>query len=106
MLGIAPGTVTAHLARAIAALRHDLMPVLPQETFIMNDDTLLTAVRETFASCPHGHAARADRAPRPRRARLPPTSRVAGAVAVAAGTAVAVTALLPASHQPGAHLAA
>ena len=24
--------VTAHLARAIAALRHDLMPVLPQET--------------------------------------------------------------------------
>jgi DNA-directed RNA polymerase specialized sigma24 family protein len=32
VLGIAPGTVTAHLARAIAALRHDLMPVLPQET--------------------------------------------------------------------------
>jgi DNA-directed RNA polymerase specialized sigma24 family protein len=32
VLGIAPGTVTAHLARAIARLRHDLMPVLPQET--------------------------------------------------------------------------
>ena len=32
VLGIAPGTVTAHLARAIAALRRDLMPVLPQET--------------------------------------------------------------------------
>ena len=32
VLGIAPGTVTAHLARAIATLRHDLMPVLPQET--------------------------------------------------------------------------
>lgn len=32
VLGIAPGTVTAHLARAIATLRRDLMPVLPQET--------------------------------------------------------------------------
>ena len=32
VLGIAPGTVTAHLARAIAALRRDLMLVLPQET--------------------------------------------------------------------------
>src|SRR5215469_8275617 len=32
VLGIAPGTVTAHLARAIAALRADLMPASPQET--------------------------------------------------------------------------
>jgi RNA polymerase sigma-70 factor (sigma-E family) len=32
VLGIAPGTVTAHLARAIAALREDLMPLLQQET--------------------------------------------------------------------------
>ena len=72
----------------------------------MNDDTLLTAVRETFADVRmdtspeqivrRGHAVRARR-------RLP---RVAGAVAAMAGTAVAVTALLPASHQPGAHLAA
>ena len=31
VLGIAPGTVTAHLARAIAALRGDLMPASPQE---------------------------------------------------------------------------
>ncbi len=30
VLGIAPGTVTAHLARAVAALRDDLMPV-PKE---------------------------------------------------------------------------
>ena len=72
----------------------------------MNDDALLTAVRETFAGVRmdtppeqivrRGHAVRARR-------RLP---RVAGAVAAVAGTAVAVTALLPASHQPGAHLAA
>jgi DNA-directed RNA polymerase specialized sigma24 family protein len=32
VLGIAPGTVTAHLARAIAALRDDLMPARQQET--------------------------------------------------------------------------
>jgi DNA-directed RNA polymerase specialized sigma24 family protein len=32
VLGIAPGTVTAHLARAIAALRHDLMPTGQEET--------------------------------------------------------------------------
>ena len=73
---------------------------------MMNDDTLLTAVRETFVGVRmdtppeqivrRGHAVRARR-------RLP---RVAGAVAAMAGTAVAVTALLPASHQPGAHLAA
>jgi RNA polymerase sigma-70 factor (sigma-E family) len=31
MLGIAPGTVMAHLGRAIAALRDDLMPELQQE---------------------------------------------------------------------------
>ena len=73
---------------------------------MMNDDTLLTAVRETFAGVRmdtppeqivrRGHAVRARR-------RLP---RVAAAVAAMAGTAVAVTALLPASHQPGAHLTA
>src|ERR1039458_1129793 len=32
VLGIAPGTVTAHLARAIATLRDDLMPARQQET--------------------------------------------------------------------------
>jgi DNA-directed RNA polymerase specialized sigma24 family protein len=32
VLGIAPGTVMAHLGRAIAALRHDLMPERQQET--------------------------------------------------------------------------
>jgi hypothetical protein len=72
----------------------------------MNDDTLLTAVRETFTGVrmdtPPEQIARRGRAVRARR-RLP---RAAGAVAVVAGTAVAVTALLPASHQPGAHLAA
>jgi DNA-directed RNA polymerase specialized sigma24 family protein len=31
ILGIAPGTVMAHLGRAIAALRHDLAPELQQE---------------------------------------------------------------------------
>jgi RNA polymerase sigma-70 factor (sigma-E family) len=32
VLGIAPGTVQAHLGRAIASLRHDLMPEPEQET--------------------------------------------------------------------------
>ena len=32
VLGIAPGTVTAHLSRAISALRQDLMPSDQQET--------------------------------------------------------------------------
>jgi len=32
VLGIAPGTVTAHLARAIAALREEIMPARQQET--------------------------------------------------------------------------
>jgi RNA polymerase sigma factor (sigma-70 family) len=31
VLGIAPGTVMAHLGRAMAALRHDLQPELEQE---------------------------------------------------------------------------
>lgn len=31
VLGIAPGTVMAHLGRALAALRHDLQPELQQE---------------------------------------------------------------------------
>jgi hypothetical protein len=72
----------------------------------MNDDTLLTAVRDTFAGVrmdtPPEQIVRRGRAVRARR-RLP---RVAGAVAAVAGTAVAVTALLPASHQPETHLAA
>jgi DNA-directed RNA polymerase specialized sigma24 family protein len=32
VLGIAPGTVQAHLGRAIASLRDDLMPEREQET--------------------------------------------------------------------------
>jgi RNA polymerase sigma-70 factor (sigma-E family) len=32
VLGIAPGTVQAHLGRAIAALRDDLLPIRQQET--------------------------------------------------------------------------
>jgi RNA polymerase sigma-70 factor (sigma-E family) len=32
VLGIAPGTVTAHLSRALSALRQDLMPADQQET--------------------------------------------------------------------------
>jgi RNA polymerase sigma factor (sigma-70 family) len=32
VLGIAPGTVMAHLGRAMAALRHDLQPELQQES--------------------------------------------------------------------------
>ena len=32
VLGVAPSTVKAHLARAIVSLRHDLMPERQQET--------------------------------------------------------------------------
>jgi DNA-directed RNA polymerase specialized sigma24 family protein len=31
VLGVAPGTVMAHLGRAMASLRHELQPVLQQE---------------------------------------------------------------------------
>ena len=41
-LGIAPGTVQAHLGRAIAALRAELMPEQTGEP-VMNDDELITA---------------------------------------------------------------
>lgn len=72
----------------------------------MNDDTLFTAVRDTFAGVrmdtPPEQIVRRGRAVRARR-RLP---RVAGAVAAVAGTAIAMTALLPASHQPETHLTA
>jgi hypothetical protein len=73
----------------------------------MNDDELLTAVREQRTKVPmtvpveqvisRGRALRARR-------RLIPGA--AGALAVVAGAAVAVTALTPASHQPTAEPAA
>lgn len=66
----------------------------------MNDDDLITLVRESFADLHattpveqvqrRGHAARARR-------RIPV---LAGALAVAAGAALAVTTLLPGGHQP------
>ena len=66
----------------------------------MNDDELITAVREPFtavhSTTPVEQIVSRSRAIRARR-RIP---GVAGALAVAAGTALAVTALLPASHQP------
>ena len=66
----------------------------------MNDDELITAVREPFSAVqsttPVEQIVSRSRTIRARR-RIP---GVAGALAVAAGTAVAVTALLPASHQP------
>ena len=72
----------------------------------MNDEELITAVREQRAKV---HSATSveqiisrGRAVRARR-RIP---GVAGALAVVAGAAVAVTALVSASHQPGAQLAA
>jgi hypothetical protein len=67
---------------------------------MMNDDELITAVREPFtavhSTTPVEQIVSRSRAIRARR-RIP---GVAGALAVAAGTALAVTALLPASHQP------
>jgi hypothetical protein len=66
----------------------------------MNDDELITAVKESVTSVhmdiPAGQIVSRSRAIRARR-RLP---ALAGALAVAAGTALAVTALLPSGHQP------
>jgi hypothetical protein len=66
----------------------------------MNDDELITAVRESVTGVhmdiPAEQIVSRSRAIRARR-RIP---AVAGALAVAAGTALAVTALLPSGHQP------
>ncbi len=66
----------------------------------MNDDELITAVREPFtavhSATPVEQIVSRSRAIRARR-RIP---GVAAALAVAAGTALAVTALLPSGHQP------
>jgi hypothetical protein len=72
----------------------------------MTNDELTTAVRECVAdvhtATPAEQVIRRGRAVRARR-RAP---RVAGALALAGGAALAVTALLPASHQRTAQLAA
>ena len=76
----------------------------------MNDDELITTVRESFtgihSTTPVEQIVSRSRAVRARR-RIP---GVAAALAVAAGAALAVAALLPASHQgrhqPGVQLAA
>jgi hypothetical protein len=72
----------------------------------MNDDELITAVREPFtavhSATPVEQIVSRSRAIRARR-RIP---GVAAALAVAAGTALAVTALLPSGHQPAAQPAA
>ncbi len=66
----------------------------------MNDDELITAVREPFtavhSATPVEQIVSRSRAIRARR-RIP---ALAGTLAVAAGTALAVTALLPSGHQP------
>ena len=66
----------------------------------MNDDELITVVREPFttihSATPVEQIVSRGRAIRARR-RIP---AVAGTLAVAAGAALAVTAVLPASHQP------
>jgi hypothetical protein len=68
----------------------------------MNDDELITAVREPFtavhSTTPVEQIISRSRAIRARR-RIP---GMAGALAAAAGTALAVTALLPSGHQPAA----
>jgi hypothetical protein len=72
----------------------------------MNDDELITAVREPFtavhSTTPVEQIVSRSRAIRARR-RIP---GVAAALAVAAGTALAVTALLPSGHQPAVQPAA
>jgi len=66
----------------------------------MNDDELITAVKESVTGVhmdiPAGQIVSRSRAIRARRR----TPALAGALAVAAGTALAVTALLPSGHQP------
>jgi hypothetical protein len=66
----------------------------------MNDDELITAVKESVIGVhmdiPAGQIVSRSRAIRARR-RIP---ALAGALAVAAGTALAVPALLPSGHQP------
>jgi hypothetical protein len=66
----------------------------------MNDDDLITMVRESFTglrgTTPLEQIARRGRAIRARRR----IGVLAGALAVTAGTVVAVTTLLPAGHQP------
>ena len=66
----------------------------------MNDEELITAVRESVTgvhmAIPEEQIARRSRAIRARR-RIP---AAAGALAVAAGAALAVTALVPSGHQP------
>jgi hypothetical protein len=66
----------------------------------MNDDELMTAVRDSFAgdhlATPVEQIARRSRAVRTRR-RIP---ALAGVLAVAAGAAIAVITLVPAGHQP------
>jgi hypothetical protein len=73
----------------------------------MNDDELLTAVREQRTKVPMTVSVEQvisrGRALRARRRFIP---GAAGALAAMAGAAVAVTALVPASHQPTARLAA
>jgi hypothetical protein len=72
----------------------------------MNDDTLMTTVREPFTAVhmdtPVEQIVGRGRAVRARRRIL----GLAGAAAMVAGAAVAVTALLPASHPAAAQLAA
>jgi hypothetical protein len=72
----------------------------------MNDDDLITAVRDSFtgvrSATPAERIISRGRAVRARR-RIP---GIAAMVAVAAGVAVAVAALLPSGHQPGVQLAA
>jgi hypothetical protein len=72
----------------------------------MNDDELLTTVRESFTSVhsatPVNQIVQGSRVVRARRF----FPGVAAAAAVAAGVALAVSMLTPASHQPSAQLAA
>jgi hypothetical protein len=67
----------------------------------MNDDELITTLRESVTgvhmAIPEEQIARRSRTIRARR-RIP---AAAGALAVAAGAALAVTALAPSGHQPG-----
>ena len=108
VLGIAPGTVQAHLGRAMAALRDDLIPTR-QENPVMNDNELIMVLREQRGKVPMDtpveQIIRRGRAVRARR-RVP---SVAAALGAAAAAAFAVSAAIPASHparEPHAQLAA
>ena len=99
-LGITPNTVMAHMAHALAALRHDLIPERQAGEPIMNDEELAAAVKESVRGAhmniPAEQIVHHSRAIRARR-RIP---ALAGALTAAAAATAAAALVL--TSGPGA----